>query len=888
MNLSAWRACLRIARREAWRAKGRSLLVIALIGLPVIVLAGADIAYRTWQLDPQEKLTRTLGSADASVGWVGGPVQQSPKGPDGGYSTQTASNTPPPTPSTATVVSLLPPGSRVIERRHAFGSITTQAGRKFAEFNGLDYANPMARGLVRQVSGRAPRTADEIAFTRSLAHDTGLRIGDEVRTAAPDGTFRLVGIVADASFRHTAAAYTLPSAIPVAGPANQVSAEVSWLVDAPAPVSWQQILNLNRLGFVVLSRSVYLNPPPRSQVPYELSDNYSPINAKSAATATLIGGMALLEIVLLAGPAFAVSARRQRRELALVAAVGGRRQDLRNVVLSKGIVLGVVGGVLSVFVAVALTAIGIATLGRYVNAIPGHFDVRPVELLALALVSLITALAAAVFPARGAARTDVVAALAGRRGTVRTRKRVPLLGAAIAGTGVLVALGALGASANANVILAGVALTEIGLIICTPTLLGFAARAGRWLPLSPRIALRDAGRNRSSAAPAVAAVMAAVIGSVALAIGVSSANDQDRRTYRPSIPNNDVYIGLDESAGSAGAIADAMRASLPGSRATIVRAVDNSCDTTACTTTDIAVASAGQGTSAYIGGSLPSPVIDDGSGVELLLQHNDPGAVAALRAGQAVTTDPTLVRDGRIALQLTAMTTSASGTSTSTDKTIQVNTYVAAEKRAFVQLILPPSLAARLGVKVRADDVFVATAHRPTDREQQAAAGALSKVDPNLRLYVETGYHNPILWMMLALVAGAGIITVGATTIATALSNVDGRPDLTTLGAVGAAPRTRRLLSMSRAGVIAGIGTVLGTAAGFVPSYAWIHSQTRAGNLGLSSVSVYVPGSDSSARLHMVIPWLPIAATAIVVPVVAALLAGAFSRSRLPSERPAD
>ena len=318
-----------------------------------------------------------------------------------------------------------------------------------------------------------------------------------------------------------------------------------------------------------------------------------------------------------------------------------------------------------------------------------------------------------------------------------------------------------------------------------------------------------------------------------------------------------------------------MRASLPGSRATIVRAVDNSCDTTACTTTDIAVASAGQGTSAYIGGSLPSPVIDDGSGVELLLQHNDPGAVAALRAGQAVTTDPTLVRDGRIALQLTATTTSASGTSTSTDKTIQVNTYVAAEKRAFVQLILPPSLAARLGVKVRADDVFVATAHRPTDREQQAAAGALSKVDPNLRLYVETGYHNPILWMMLALVVGAGIITVGATTIATALSNVDGRPDLTTLGAVGAAPRTRRLLSMSRAGVIAGIGTVLGTAAGFVPSYAWIHSQTRAGNLGLSSVSVYVPGSDSSARLHMVIPWLPIAATAIVVPVVAALLAGA-------------
>lgn len=888
MNLSAWRACLRIARREAWRAKGRSLLVIALIGLPVIVLAGADIAYRTWQLDPQEKLTRTLGSADASVGWAGGPVQQSPKGPDGGYSTQSTSNTPPPVPSTATVVSALPPGSRVIERWHTFGSITTQAGRKFAELNGLDYANPMAKGLVHQVSGRAPHTADEIAFTRSLAHDTGLRIGDEVNVVNPDRSFRLVGIVADASYRHTAAAYTLPTAMPDAGPANQDPADVSWLVDAPDQVTWPQILHLNRLGFVVLSRSVYLNPPPRSQVPYELSDSNSPINAKAATTATLIGGMALLEIVLLAGPAFAVSARRQRRELALVAAVGGRRQDLRNVVLSKGIVLGVVGGVLSLFAAVGLTAIGIATIGRYVNQLPGHFDVRPVELFALGLVSLLTALAAAVFPARGAARTDVVAALAGRRGVVRTRKRVPLLGAVIAGAGILVALGALGASANATVILAGVALTEIGLIICTPTLLGLAARAGRWLPLSPRIALRDAGRNRSSAAPAVAAVMAAVIGSVALAIGVASANDQDRRTYTPSLPINDAFVPLDESAGQADAIAAALRSTLPGSRATIVHAPDNSCDNSTCTTTDVALAEAGLGPSSYIGGSLPSPVIDDGSGVELLLQRDDPAAVTALRAGKAVTTDPSTVHSGRVRLQVNTTTTDANGTTTSTDKAVQVDAVVASQQRAFVQLILPPSLAAELGVKVRADDVFVATAHRPTDREQQAAAAALSKVDPNLRLYVETGYHNPILWMMLALVVGAGIITVGATTIATALSNVDGRPDLTTLGAVGAAPRTRRLLSMSRAGVIAGIGTALGAAAGFVPAYAWIHSQTRAGSLGLSSVSVYVPGSDSSTRLHMVIPWLPIGATVIIVPAVAAVLAGLFSRSRLPSERPAD
>jgi putative ABC transport system permease protein len=37
---------------------------------------------------------------------------------------------------------------------------------------------------------------------------------------------------------------------------------------------------------------------------------------------------------------------------------------------------------------------------------------------------------------------------------------------------------------------------------------------GRWVPLAPRIALRDASRNRTAAAPAVSAVMAAVVGSL--------------------------------------------------------------------------------------------------------------------------------------------------------------------------------------------------------------------------------------------------------------------------------------------------------------------------------------------------------------------------------------
>ena len=63
-----------------------------------------------------------------------------------------------------------------------------------------------------------------------------------------------------------------------------------------------------------------------------------------------------------------------------------------------------------------------------------------------------------------------------------------------------------------------------------------------------------------------------------------------------------------------------------------------------------------------------------------------------------------------------------------------------------------------------------------------------------------------------------------AALIATALANIDSRADLVLLAAIGAGPRTRRVLSLSRAAVIAGHGRCIGTAAGLLPAHAWVHS----------------------------------------------------------------
>ena len=77
--MTGWRAALRMARREARRAKGRSALVLAMIALPVAALAFAAASYDTFTLTPDERADRLMGTAQAAVDWPhDGPVEQYP------------------------------------------------------------------------------------------------------------------------------------------------------------------------------------------------------------------------------------------------------------------------------------------------------------------------------------------------------------------------------------------------------------------------------------------------------------------------------------------------------------------------------------------------------------------------------------------------------------------------------------------------------------------------------------------------------------------------------------------------------------------------------------------------------------------------------------------
>lgn len=66
------RAALRLARRDVRHSRGRSVLVVAMIGLPVLGLTTADVLARTAGLSPAEQLSRELGTADATLSHSGG------------------------------------------------------------------------------------------------------------------------------------------------------------------------------------------------------------------------------------------------------------------------------------------------------------------------------------------------------------------------------------------------------------------------------------------------------------------------------------------------------------------------------------------------------------------------------------------------------------------------------------------------------------------------------------------------------------------------------------------------------------------------------------------------------------------------------------------------
>ncbi|MFI6640528.1 FtsX-like permease family protein [Streptomyces sp. NPDC050504] len=952
--LGGWRAALRIARRDALRAKGRSALVVAMIALPVLGVTAADVTYRSAEPTAAERLTAELGSADAKfsdAGMGATPVEQLPDvsavGTPGGKAPAREPE------GDVDVEAAIPAGARHITRQSVPATVSTAHGVAGTEITELSTGDPMARGMIDLVEGEFPDAPGELAATGAFLESAGLKVGSKTEVRGLDRTFTITASVELPDALAKRALYAEPGA--VIAPWQQASTrdknvlppsadKREWLVKAAGNtgVTWADVLAANKTGVVVESRSVVLAPPPDSEVPLaaRIGGGFGDDSTELGIAAVTIVAMAVLEVVLLAGPAFAVGARRSRRQLGLLGTCGGDRRHIRSVVLAGGLVLGTIGAVTGAVLGIGLTALLRPIIEGWTGKRFGTLETPPLEIAAIAAIGLVTGVLAALVPAVVAARQSVLEALTGRKGVRHASRTLPTLGAAALALGVTIAL--FGGTTGAGTLVAGGSIiAELGLLCCIPVIVGFLGRLGRRLPLVPRLALRDAARNRGRTAPAVAAVMAAVAGSVAIATYTVSERTQMAYDVQQSLTPGTVALVADtlesrtdtrQALALARPSAERSLPLAPGGRADFGRVWAGS-DCNRYRTHDAEGNETGCGSLEFVkpaGSQCPlrgkgaaalaarlsagehkklkeSPACADenvamdvfGTGLnnivtgdEQLLRTyvglEDPAALKALAAGTPVLLNSAFAKDGKVTLKAVHTYGPKDGAGRKAHpgkaRTVvsKVPVYIAPDTYVTtpgIRMIMPPGSAEKLGLHTEPVGSVYRVRHQPTDAERQKVDDALLQAGNTVFLHTPmkiSGADDP---MLLILALFAGVVTLGAAAITTGLAKADAEADLTTLSAVGAPPRVRRSLSGFQCAVVAVTGVLLGTAAGLVPAVA-----LRLVDLRQATAAMRANPMDS-AYTPIVLPWTTIGILTVAVPVLAGLLAAGLTRSRLALAR---
>ncbi|MEU4267925.1 ABC transporter permease [Streptomyces sp. NPDC026092] len=941
--LHSWRAAIRIARRDAWRSKGRSFLVLAMIALPILGVSAADLTLRSSELSTEESLNRKIGAADArfSDAQVNGvPIFQDPNGdtnvPAKDYGDQAWPTGP------TDVTKTFPAGSTVLTDSSGSAKLTTAHGLLQSEVRELKAGDPLARGIMALQDGRFPEKADEVAATTHFLETSGLSIGSTLSARGDTRTFRIVGSYELPNDLKADQINALPGAfldayakVVAASGLDTGGASVTYLVKAPGGFTWNTVQQINAKGVAVVSRAVLLDPPAKADVPLYQKEGWGTFEDSAAAQAAELAaagtvvGLAMLEICLLAGPAFAVGARRSRRQLGLVGANGGDRHHIRAIVLSGGLVIGVAAAVLGTVLALILTFALQPFLETAMNQRFGSFDVRPLELLGIAFIAVLTGLMAAIVPAVTASRQTVLASLTGRRGVRRGSRVLPLIGLGALLLGGTIALYGSVISDQFIVVAGGSALAELGVVAMTPALVGLFGRTGRWLPLSPRLALRDAVRNRGRTAPAVAAVLAAVAGTVAISTYAASREAQDAAGYEAKLPHGAVSaLVMEEGGRDVPQVRDAIQRLMPvDTRADVQRIVVGKpgcapySEAPGCGRFELVIPKANEcplwasedgsdpsekftkeqrrklaedwRCTENSGGDLPGGayvegglVVGDASLLKIL-GITDAGAQKALAEGKIVSFAKAPIDKGdKIGIRVIADNKKANQADQERKplpgeiKSLPAH-LVTGQNAYGVRALISPEAAKAAGFTALPFGSVFSTDAMPSAEQRQKLDGELAKIGSDVALHVEEGFVSNTSIVLLALTVFAGLVTIGAAGIATGLAQADAEADLKTLSAVGAPPRVRRTLSGFQCGVVAAMGVILGSAAGVLPAMGLRLTEERQElRFYQESLDQGWGGSQDVPYVPIVVPWETLGAMLILVPLGAALLAALVTRSR--------
>lgn len=883
-----------------------------MVGVPTMLICLGLTLGASSQISAQEAVPLSMGPAQASVETTGGHrIAQAPQ-PDGGYlETEDEARAVPGFRSGATaelnsaaIADLT--GGDVVPWTQGFAR--ARVGERDLRLESLAVADPSRfTGKIALRSGRWPTRADE-----ALVSPAAVRRGvPETGTLqlVQDGRQRRVTVVGTA-LASTAQGSSYDLVVTQHDLLTGPEVTSGWYVFAGQPVTWADVTRLNEYGLSVSSAHVARHPPAMGEVHPEL--RWTEAGSSDQTQLVVLGGtLLLITIALLVGPAFAVGATRQRRTLALAASNGATAGQLRRTVLAQAIVLGGVsagvGALLSVPAAWLATRV-VADRGSWM----GPFEVPWAQLTAICAIAVLAAVLAALAPAQRLTRLDIVGAMRGRVVTPPPSRWLFALGLAVAGlggAGVIVGL-----DRGEYVIALAAVLLVLGTLLLVPRVLHTVGRLAGPLPLPLRLAVRDLARHRARSAPTVAAVLA---GSAALTMGVigaSSDNEQERQDYVPQtiagegfistagpVMTQDPLAGLEQSLPGLVATpihaygADEVGAPTEGGEAPaepFVITLPRGCSVAEVVTPGATPSAPPEG-DVEVTGPATDPCVDRsiGSGTvptastlgfmpgdEIIRRFALTGDDARrVRAGSGVllTAHPEEVApDGGVRVARGEATLdNATGTyrlagTPDTDRfpvIVRPVTIDSMARSMQSSLLLPTERAEADGWPLRINSHALHSTHGAIDEETEERLQ--QRLGEEMFVSVERGWRNPLALVIAALLAVFSLVLVVVTLTATALSLAEQERDQATIAAVGGSGRTRRLMVASQTWLLATLGVVLGVFVGTFPGLTIARALTSEGWDPVTGMQlVRDPVID--------IPLLPLAIVLIVVPALAAMLAG--------------
>ena len=843
MSLRVWRPALRLARRDLRRHKVRAALTFLLVTLPVLAAAMIAVVVHNGSGSPEGYATEQMGDADALVRvtpWTKVRSRDAAYGvgaPARGHQRRD--------PASVDLPSLLPPGSRVAPGP-VYGQLPLSTGG-FA-FGRVVPDDALARPITRLLSGRLPRDGSEVLVGHGAARVLDLLSDGQPAADASltlqDGTrLRVVGTVpADGSALTVLGRPGLPVQVDQ-GAEEQGTAYLVRLPEMTTRELRALTRDLAAQGVSMQARDAILHPERWGLGPR----GFNAEAAYAGALAVLVG---LVEVVLVVGAAFAVAARRQLRDLGLVASNGGVGKDVRRLMLAQGLVLGVTASVVGAGAGSLLGVVGGRWAERRFGMVLSGSDVPWGTVVGLAVLGALTAVVAALVPAWSLSRVTPVQALSGRF-PVRLRTVRPHPGSfGLAGFGLLTLLvgGYLtsrwfaprgGESPLGPFISAiGLLLLLAGVVWATPYLVQAAAAAGRTMPLSGRYAFRAAGRHRFRTAAATTALTFTVAVAVLTGFAVSEA----AASAGPSYPADVHVLSVD----GFGPTLD---------RARVEATIEDTLGPVTVATSRT-VGSDSQHALVVLGnGGYPDIRQVDRASLEAVQGRLSAAEAAAFERGAVL-----VASNGGIPVGRSKVTVGLQGVKGARWQlpVTHLGEPEVPGQYSLGSAFVSSTVVERLGLTTTYASSLALAERAITDADLQRLSAY------GINAWSDDPYRSQLDRYRYVGVLGAGLLSLLVVGIAVALSAAEGRDEAATLTAVGAGPGRRRGIGAMHGLFIGLTGTALGVLVGLPGALAFVQMD------GHSGVDV---------------PWLSFLGTLTAVALLSPVAGWVVTPSRLPLTR---